>query len=239
MLGKSKFAHWNLDGMATGFSNLSHLSPEGQNLKLEAYIAGIKHVVQHFLSHFSSHMTFYLRPEMVIKQGAPTTVLQKYMSSLGHMFKNYCMGYRVTDAMAAMSAQEIHDVAEVALASFEEVKGPLEIRTAVMKSIGIHPKDLVGAAVYLETASDPIPYPSDQDLEDWVGWNPAIMDILRELKFEADETQVRTERMAVVLTAVLRKVKSLEDAEALRLKELNLQKESQRAETDDVPSRKE
>ena len=61
LLGKSKFAHWNLDGMATGFSNLSHLSPEGQNLKLEAYIAGIKHVVQHFLSHFSGHMTFYLR----------------------------------------------------------------------------------------------------------------------------------------------------------------------------------
>ena len=90
------------------------------------------------------------------------------------------MGYRVTDAMVAMSAQEIHDVAEVALASFEEVKGPLEIRTAVMKSIGIHPKDLVGAAVYLETASDPIPYPSDQDLKDWVGWNPDIMEILRE-----------------------------------------------------------
>ena len=113
--------------MATGFSNLSHLSPEAQNHKLEAFNAGIKHVVQHFLLHFSGHMTFYLRPEMVIKQGAPTTVLQKYMSSYGHTFKNSCMGWKVTDAMAAMSAQEIHDVAEVALTSFEEVKGPLEI----------------------------------------------------------------------------------------------------------------
>ena len=137
-----------------------------QNRKLEAYDAEIKHVVQHFLSHFSGHMTFYLRPEMVIKQGVPTTVLQKHLLSLGHVFTNYCMGYRVNDAMIAMSAQEIHDIAEVALSSFEEVKGPLEIRTAVMKSIGIHPKDLVGAAVYLETACDPIPYPSDQDLED-------------------------------------------------------------------------
>ena len=175
---------------------------------------------------------------MVIKQGAPTTVLQKYMSSYGHTFKNSCMGWKVTDAMAAMSAQEIHDVAEVALTSFEEVKGPLEIRTAVMKSIGIHPKDLVGAAAYLETASDPIPYPSDQDLEDWVGWNPAIMDILRELKFEANETRVRTERMAVIMTAVMRKLKGLEDAEALCLKESNLQKESQRAKTEDVLSSK-
>ena len=86
--------------------------------------------------------------------------------------------------MAAMSAQEIHYVAGVALTGFEKVKGPLEVRTAVMKSIGIHPKDLVGAAAYLETASNPIPYPSDQELEDWVGWNPALMVILRELKYE-------------------------------------------------------
>ena len=100
-------------------------------------------------------------------------------------------------------------------------------------------QDLVGAAAYLETAADPIPYPSGQDLEDWVGWNPAIMDILRELKFEADKTRVRTERRAVCMTAILRKVKGLEEAEALCLKELDLQKESQRAETEDVPSRKE
>ena len=65
------------------------------------------------------------------------------------------------------------------------------------------------------------------------------MDILRELKFEADETRVRTERMAVIMTAVMRKLKGLEDAEALRLKESNLQKESQRAKTEDVLSSKE
>ena len=108
-----------------------------------------------------------------------------------------------------------------------------------MKSIGIHLKDLVGAAAYLETASDPIPYPSDQELEDWVGWNPALMDILRELKYEADDAKMRTERMAVLMTAVLRKVKGLEDAEALRTKDLNLQKESKGDEITDVQSRKE
>ena len=48
LLGKSKFAHWNLDGIAAGFPNLSHLSPEAQNHKLEAYNADIKHVVQHY-----------------------------------------------------------------------------------------------------------------------------------------------------------------------------------------------
>ena len=51
-----------------------------------------------------------------------------------------------------------------------------------MRSVGIHLKELIGAAAYLNSAFDPIPYPSDQELEDWVGWNPALMDILRELK---------------------------------------------------------
>ena len=39
---------------------------------------------------------------------------------------------------------------------------------------------------------------------------------LRELKSEADNAKVRTERMAVILTSVLKKLKGLEAAEALR-----------------------
>ena len=61
--------------MAAGFSNLSQLSPEVQNRKLENYNDGIKQVVEHFLLHFSGNNTFYLRPEMVIKLGAPPTIL--------------------------------------------------------------------------------------------------------------------------------------------------------------------
>ena len=63
--------------------------------------------------------------------------------------------------MEAMSAQEIHDVAETDLSDFEEVKKPAEIRTAVMKSKSIHLKDMLGATAYLESTADPIPYPSD------------------------------------------------------------------------------
>ena len=238
LLGKSKFAHWNTDGITAGFSHLSHLSPEVQNCKLEAYNE-IKHVVQHFLSHFSGHMTFYLRPEMLIKQGAPSTVLQKHLLSQGHTFLNYCTGYRVNDAMIAMSAQEIHDIAKVALSSFEEVKGPLEIRTAVMKSVGIHPKDLVGAAVYLATASDPIPYPSDQDLEDWIGWNPYVREILKDLKDEVDRARMHNDRMGVAMAALMKMVKGLKDAEALRTKAANLQQESKGTETKDIVDNKE
>ena len=148
------------------------------------------------------------------------------MSSVGHAFKGYTgTGWKIANAMEAMSAQEIHDVAETALSDFEEVKGPAEIRTAVMKSVGIHLKDMLGATAYLESAANPIPYPSDQELEDWVGWNPALMYTLRELKSEADAAKVRTERMAVILTSVLKKLKGLEAAEALRAeKEMNFRK---------------
>ena len=65
------------------------------------------------------------------------------------------------------------------------------------------------------------------------------MDILRELKYEADDAKLRTDRMAVIMTAVLKKVKSLEDAEALRTKDLNLQKESKGDEIPDVQGHKE
>ena len=48
---------------------------------------------------------------------------------------------------------------------------------------------------------------------------------LRELKSEADDAKVSTERMAVILTSVLKKLKGLEAAEALRAeKEMNFRK---------------
>ena len=120
---------------------------------------------------------------MIIKLGAPPTILQSSMSVVGHTFQGYTgTGWKIPNAMVALSAQEIHDIAEVALTEFESVKGPIEIRTVVMRSVGIHLKELIGAAAYLNNASDPIPYPSEQELEDWVGWNPALMSTLREIK---------------------------------------------------------
>ena len=169
LLGKSKFAQWNQDGLISGFSDLSQLSPAAQNRKLENYNTGIKRVVEHFLLQFCGTNTFYLRPEMIIKLGAPLTILQSSMSAVGHTFQGYTStGWKIPNAMVALSAQEIHDIAEVALTEFESDKGPIEIRTVVMRSVGIHLKELIGAAAYLNNASDPIPYPSERELEDWV-----------------------------------------------------------------------
>ena len=128
-----------------------------------------------------------------------------------------------------MSTQEFHDVAETALSDFEKLKGPEEVRSVVLKSVSIHIKDMLAATAHLEGAVHPIQYPCEQDLEDWVGWNPALMYTLRELdcsqKEDTNDSRVCMEKMEVMLTAVLKKLKNLEEAEALRAeKEGNLLK---------------
>ena len=116
--------------------------------------------------------------------------------------------------MEAMSTKETMEIAELALKIYDEVKGPLENRVLVMKSIGLHPKDMNAAAAYLETSADPIPYPTPQDLEDWTGVNSQtpVMDILSELQVASLENQICTERMSVILTAILKKVIKLDKA---------------------------
>ena len=79
LLGKAKHAHLNEDSVLTGFMNMSHLSPAAQNLRLEAYKIGIQGVVKGFLTQFSGHQTFYQSLEVVVKMGAPVTILQKHL----------------------------------------------------------------------------------------------------------------------------------------------------------------
>ena len=106
---------------------------------MENYNTGIKQVVEHFLLQFCRINTFYLRPEMIIKLGAPLTILQSSMSAVGRTFQGYTgTGWKIPKAMVALSAQKIHNIAEVALTEFESGKGPIEIRTVVMRSVGIH-----------------------------------------------------------------------------------------------------
>ena len=252
LLGKTKWTLINEDGVASGFFDMSHLSPEAQNRRLEAYNTKIRNVVRGFLLQFSGHQTFHRRPEMVVKQGSPTNILQKHLLRHGHHFLHYFYGYSITGAMAAMSDKEILKVAELAITFYEEVKGPLEIRTMVMKSIGLHPKDFTAAAAYLVTAADPIPYPSDQELEDWTGWNPQILDILNDLHKESLENHMRTEKMAVMMSAILKRLVKLDKAGDVQPPEASVltgtvvplpgtesPKESPRVEAEDISNRKE
>ena len=131
------------------------------------------------------------------------------------MFSRHCFdSYMILNAMEAMTTKEPTEIAELALKFYEEIKGPMENRILVLKSIGIHQKDLNAAASYLVTAADPIPCPTLQDLEDWTGVKSqtSAMDILSELQVTSLENQIRTERMAVILTAILKKVIKLDKA---------------------------
>ena len=186
--------------------------------------------IKKIVAHFSGNETFHLRPEVVIQLGAPTTALQAAMGSIGHQLRGYSgTGWRIVKTMARLSDQEFHNVAETALSDFDKLKGPVEARAAVLKSVGIHNKDMLGATAHLEGADLLINYPCEQDLENWVGWNPALMDSLRELdcsqREDANESKIRLEKIDVMLTTILQKLKGLEAADALRTeKENNLLK---------------
>ena len=65
------------------------------------------------------------------------------------------------------------------------------------------------------------------------------MEILRELKDEADANQIHNDRIGVAVTALMRMVKGLKDAEAVRTKAANRQQESKGTETEDVLDNKE
>ena len=125
--------------------------------------------------------------------------------------------------MKKLQDQEYHDVAENALSYFDELKGPVEVRAAVLKSVGLHIKDLLGAASHLEGATTSIQHPCEQDLEDWVGWNPALMETLKELENarNAEETNIRLDKIDVILTRILQKLRSLEVFESLREEKVN------------------
>ena len=235
LLGKEDHYTWKSEGVAAGFCDLSHLTPTEQNCKLELYNNTIKPVVKNFLAHFVGHLTFHLRPETVVKQGAPTTVLHRHIKSLGYKIK-WCdkRGYKIPEAMTALSFREVLRITELAMSNFEEVKGSPKLRVSIMKAIGLHPKDVAAATVYLETAKDPIPCHTTQDLEDWIGWDPDVRDSLRELKEDSLQDRIIIERMGVSIAALMKMVRSLTDAEALRAKADSPPQESEGTETVDV-----
>ena len=114
----------------------------------------------------------------------------------------------------------------ILLPQLPKLKGPVEIRAAVLKSTGIHIKDLLGSASHLANASLPIRHPCKEDLESWVGWNPALIETLKEMvilgKEDKDKSQQRLDRIDDTLTKILQKLRLLEVAESLREEKENL-----------------
>ena len=149
--------------------------------------------------------------------GAPVTILHKHLlRRLVNVpcFMKHCReSFFIFDSMNAMSAKEPTGIAEIALQFYDDIKGPLENRITVLKALGVHMKDLSSAAAHLVTASDPIPWPTIRDLENWTGIRSqaAQMELLSDVQGTVVTNQINMEKMAVIMRAMLKKIHRMEE----------------------------
>ena len=212
LLSRAKEAYFKENGILSGFTNLTHLTPAEQNLKLASYEAELQGVVRGFLTQFSGHQTLYRTPAIMLKIGAPITILHKYLLQCSTPLPGFMTACResfhIFDSMNAMSASEPTAIAESALQHYNDIKGPLENQITVLKALGVHLRDLTSAAAYLETASDPFPLPTILDLENWAGITniEAQTELLNDIQSGVTTNQINIEKMAVILRALLKKM---------------------------------
>ena len=106
------------------------------------------------------------------------------------------------------------------MTDFEKLKCPTEIKSAILKAWGLHVKDLIGSTAYLTSVLLPIRLPSEEDLENWVRWNPAIMESMKEMegsqKEDRVEIQQRLDSMDVTLTGIMKKLHAMQVSRELR-----------------------
>ena len=110
--------------------------------------------------------------------------------------------------MQAMQDRNPTTLAETVRQNLDDLKGPLENHITVLKALGIHLRDLTAAAAYLETASDPVPWPTPQELESWAGMTNTSIDIelLDDIQSSVTKNQIELEKMAVIMRALLKKM---------------------------------
>ena len=89
LLGRCKFLKFNNEGMLSNFTDLTELSIQTQEEKLENYRLAIQRTVADFLAHFAGSETFYQRPEVTVKQGVHPSALQEAMSSCGAQIEGF------------------------------------------------------------------------------------------------------------------------------------------------------
>ena len=210
LLSRAKEAYFNERGILSGFTNLTHLPPVEQNRKLAAYEVELQGVVKGFLAQFAGHQTFYRTPAVMLKIGAPITILHKYLLQCSTPLPGFMSAckerFHIFDSMHAMSASEPTTLAETVLQHYDDLKGPLENRITVLKALGIHLRDLTSAAAYLETSSDPIPWPSILELENWAGITSIGLqtELLDDIQSSVTANQTEIEKMFVMLRALLK-----------------------------------
>ena len=161
---------------------------------------------------FSGHQTMHRTPKVMLKIGAPLTILHKYLLQCSYSPPSWLLECKdsisIHNAMHAMQDQIPTNIAETVRQNFDDLQGPLENRITVLKALGIHLRDLTAAAAYLETASDPVPWPTSQDLESWAGMTNTSIDIalLDDIQSSVNNNQTELEKMGVLMRALLKKM---------------------------------
>ena len=96
----------------------------------------------------------------------------------------------------------------------------MEIRAAFLKASRLHVKDLIGSTAHLTSLFLPIRHPSKEDLENWIGWNPAVMDAMKEMEESQKEERVKIQqhldKMDKTMMTILKKLRGMEVSSALR-----------------------
>ena len=221
LLGRCKFLKFNNEGMLSNFTDLTELSIQTQEEKLENYRLAIQRTVADFLAHFAGSETFYQRPEVTVKQGVHPSALQEAMSSCGAQIEGFhAPGWGILEVLEKLQEQQYQDVAETAMAEFKKLKRPMEIRAAVLKACRLHVKDLIGSIAHLTSVFLPIQHPSEEDLENWIGWNPAVMDAMKEMeesqKEDRVEIQKHLDKMDKTLMTIIKTMRSIRVSQELR-----------------------
>ena len=86
------------------------------------------------------------------------------------------------------------------MTEFEKFKCPTEVKSAVLKACGLHGKDLIGSGAYLTTVVPPIRLPSEDDLDNYVGWNLALTEAVREMEESQKEDRAEIQQRRIRCT---------------------------------------
>ena len=213
VLGRAQVnTHFSSKGVLSDFTNLSHLPPAEQNRRLAEYEKDIQRVVRACLAQFVGHQTMHREPAIMLRIGAPSTLLHKFMSQCSYLplpFMVECKDrFTIFNSLHAVQDQDPTTLAETVRLNLEDLSGPLEHRTTVLKALGLHMRDLTAATAYLETAPETIPWPTSSELDRWAGMTNTRIDIelLDDIQSSVTKNQIELEKMAVLMRALLKKM---------------------------------
>ena len=202
--------HFSLKGVLSDFTNLSHLPPAEQNRRLAEYEKDIQRVVRACLAQFVGHQTMHREPAIMLRIGAPSTLLHKFMSQCSYLplpFMVECKErFTILNSLHAVQDQDPTTLAETVRLNLEDLSGPLEHRTAVLKALGIHMRDLTAATAYLETAHETIPWPTTRELENWAGVSSIEHALMDDIQTSVTNNQIELEKMSVLMRALVKKM---------------------------------